>query len=103
MRNVPMIDSSGVAALSDFMRRCRARGVVVIVSGIRPQHRDVLARMGFGPGVGGRHDNLRLADDFAAARDMAASLLASAADQHPPGAGREIGDEPSWEKGGQAR
>src|SRR3546814_8269544 len=34
MRNVPMIDSSGVAALSDFMRRCRARGVVVIVSGI---------------------------------------------------------------------
>src|SRR3546814_1103072 len=42
MRNVPMIDSSGVAALSDFMRRCRARGVAVIVSGIRPQPKEVL-------------------------------------------------------------
>jgi SulP family sulfate permease len=71
MRNVPMIDSSGVAALSDFMRRCRARGVAVIVSGIRPQPSEVLARMGFD----GRHDNLRLAENFAAARAMAAAMI----------------------------
>src|SRR3546814_8906182 len=74
MRNVPIIDSSGVAALSDFMRRCRARGVAVIVSGIRPQPRDVLARMGFD----GRHDNLRLAENFAAAREMAVEMIAAA-------------------------
>src|SRR3546814_15333145 len=72
-----MIDSSGVAALSDFMRRCRARGVAVIVSGIRPQPKEVLTRMGFGMGVGGRHDTLRLAENFAAAREMAAELLAA--------------------------
>ena len=71
MRNVPMIDSSGVAALSDFMRRCRARDVAVIVSGIRPQPKEVLARMGFD----GRHDNLRLAENFAAAREMAAAMI----------------------------
>jgi len=75
MRNVPMIDSSGVAALSDFIRRCRARGVAVIVSGIRPQPKEVLARMGFD----GHHDNLRLAENFAAARDMAAAMIESGA------------------------
>lgn len=75
MRNVPMIDSSGVAALSDFIRRCNARGVAVIVSGIRPQPREVLARMGFD----GRHDNLRLAENFATARDMAAAMIENAA------------------------
>ncbi|MEQ8355899.1 MAG: SulP family inorganic anion transporter [Kiloniellaceae bacterium] len=78
MRNVPMIDSSGVAALSDFMRRCRARGVAVIVTGIRPQPKEVLARMGFGLGQGGHHDNLRLAENFTAARDMAEAMIAEA-------------------------
>jgi sulfate permease, SulP family len=73
MRNVPMIDSSGVAALSDFIRRCRARGVAVIVSGIRPQPKEVLARMGFD----GCHDNLQLAENFAEARDMAAAMIDS--------------------------
>ena len=79
MRNVPMIDSSGVAALSDFIRRCRVRGVAVIVSGIRPQPREVLERMGLGTGHGGGHDNLRLAENFAAARDMAAAMIESKA------------------------
>jgi SulP family sulfate permease len=73
MRNVPMIDSSGVAALSDFIRRCRAKGVAVVVSGIRPQPKDVLARMGFD----GSHDNLCLADNFAAARALAAAMIES--------------------------
>src|SRR3546814_15474636 len=77
MRNVPMIDSSGVAALSDFMRRCRARGVAGIVSGIRPPPKEVLKRMGFGLGVGGRHDTLRLAANFSAARARAAALTAA--------------------------
>ncbi|WP_319633535.1 SulP family inorganic anion transporter [Pelagibius marinus] len=75
MRNVPMIDSSGVAALSDFMRRCRDRGVAVIVSGIRPQPKDVLSRMGFGTEAGGRHDNLSFAANFAEAREMAAAMI----------------------------
>src|SRR3546814_13290559 len=53
MRNVPMIDSSGVAALSDFMRRCPARGGGVIVAAISPQPRDGKARTRLGPGRGG--------------------------------------------------
>ncbi|MGD1879480.1 MAG: SulP family inorganic anion transporter [Kiloniellaceae bacterium] len=75
MRNVPMIDSSGVAALSDFLRRCRERGVAVIVSGIRPQPRDVMSRMGFAEALEGGHDNLRVAENFAEARAMAAAMI----------------------------
>jgi len=46
MRKVPFIDSTGVAALADVVRRCRANGTHVIVTGIQPQPRAVMARMG---------------------------------------------------------
>ncbi|GAB4240084.1 MAG: sulfate permease [Kiloniellaceae bacterium] len=75
MRNVPMIDSSGVAALNDFMRGCQARGIAVIVSGIRPQPKEVLERMGFGSGFGGHHANLSFAANFAEARERAAAMI----------------------------
>jgi sulfate permease, SulP family len=84
--NVPIIDSTGVAALSDFMRRCRALGITVIISGLRPQPREVLAKMGFAGG----HDNVRYASGFAEARAMAAAMLvAGASDGGAEPAGRE--------------
>ena len=42
MRNVPIVNSTGVAALSDFMRRCRTQGIQVIISGLRQQPTEVL-------------------------------------------------------------
>lgn len=43
---VPMIDSSGEAALRSFLDRCRKKGVFVIVSNLQPDVRNVLSRMG---------------------------------------------------------
>lgn len=47
MREVPLIDATGVGALRSFVRRCNARGTSVIVTGIQPQPREILAQMGF--------------------------------------------------------
>ena len=45
-RLVPLIDASGVASLVGFLDSCASRGVRVIVSGLRPQPRETLERMG---------------------------------------------------------
>jgi sulfate permease, SulP family len=71
MREVPLIDSSGVGALEQFVRRCRAHGTVVIVTGVQAQPAHILARMGFGKG----QDGLLLADDFDKALALAARHL----------------------------
>jgi len=63
MRKVPFIDSTGVAALTDVVRRCRANGTHVIVAGIQPQPRAVMARMGLTDATPG----FTIAEDFAAA------------------------------------
>ncbi|WP_144187054.1 SulP family inorganic anion transporter [Elioraea rosea] len=67
MREVPFIDSTGVAALADFVRRCRANGTHVIVTGIQPQPRAVMARMGLTDAMPG----FSIVEDFAAALQMA--------------------------------
>ncbi len=67
MRDVPMIDASGVGALGEFLRRCEAHGTGVIVTGILPQPRQVLERMGLYT-VSVR---LRFTDDFPAAIALA--------------------------------
>lgn len=46
MREVPFIDTSGVAALEAFVRRNRLRGTTVIVTGVQPQPLAVMRRMG---------------------------------------------------------
>lgn len=74
VRNVPIVDSTGVAALTDFMHRCRALGIVVVVSGLREQPKEVLGQMNFATA----HDNLRFVTDFAEARKLAATLLPAA-------------------------
>ncbi len=63
LRLVPLIDASGVTALSQFLSRCERRGTRVILSGLREQPRRVLAQMHVAPD--GRQ--LRFADNFAAA------------------------------------
>ncbi|HEX6980328.1 MAG TPA: sulfate permease [Alphaproteobacteria bacterium] len=67
MRNVPVIDASGVAALSEFLSRCRAQGTRVILSGLQPVPRRVLDQMGVRPGP----ESFTLAPDFEAALRMA--------------------------------
>lgn len=69
MREVPFIDSTGVAALGDFVRRCRANGTHVIVTGIQPQPRTVMARMGLTDEMPG----FSIVEDFATALDLTRS------------------------------
>jgi len=63
MREVPLIDATGVGALRAFLRRCQGHGTLVIVTGVRPQPRQILQQMGFGLGSTG----LRFEEDFDAA------------------------------------
>ncbi len=63
MRDVPMIDATGVGALGEFLHRCEAHGTGVIMTGIQPQPRQVLDRMGFARGSAA----LQFAQDFPAA------------------------------------
>ncbi len=70
MRNVPVIDASGVAALSEFISRCRAQGTRVILSGLQPVPKRVLDQMGVRP----RPDSFMLAPDFEAALRMAREM-----------------------------
>ncbi len=44
--DVPLIDVSGVGALSRFLKRCEAQGVAVFFSELKPGARDILRRMG---------------------------------------------------------
>ncbi len=49
LRLVPLIDSSGVSALRQFLERCARSGTRVILSGLRDQPRSVLEQMGIRP------------------------------------------------------
>ena len=71
MRYVPLIDASGVAALSQVIARCRRQGTKVIVSGLREQPRRILAQMH----VDEDGDGLRFARDFAEALSTAQAML----------------------------
>ncbi len=76
MRQVPLIDASAVRALADFLDRCRRQGTVVILSGVQPQPRQILAVMGIGgpgPGLAGSEGPI-FAENFAAALALAATV-----------------------------
>jgi SulP family sulfate permease len=45
LRLVPMIDASGAAAFARFLDRAHKLGIKVVLSGLQPQPRAVLARM----------------------------------------------------------
>jgi SulP family sulfate permease len=46
LREVPLIDASGISALRDFADRCRKRGTELIIAEVQPAVRESLARMG---------------------------------------------------------
>ncbi|MBB3066269.1 SulP family inorganic anion transporter [Limibacillus halophilus] len=46
MRLVPMVDATGAQALESFVARCRRHDTEVILTGLQPQPREVLDRMG---------------------------------------------------------
>jgi SulP family sulfate permease len=46
LREVPLVDASGVSALRDFADRCRKRGTELIIAEMQPAVRESLARMG---------------------------------------------------------
>ena len=67
LRQVPLIDASGAAALRQLVTRCTRAGTRVIFSGLRQQPREILTQMGVRPDG----DHLRLADDFQDALTLA--------------------------------
>lgn len=72
MRQVPLVDASGVTALEGFLDRCQKMGSAVILSGLEGQPRQILQQMDFG-----RHPNLLgLASSFDEALAMAEAALA---------------------------
>ena len=44
--DVPMIDASGVGALTRFVKRCESHAVAVVLSELQPRAQEVLTRMG---------------------------------------------------------
>ncbi|MBL8643538.1 MAG: sulfate permease [Rhodospirillaceae bacterium] len=70
MSLVPMMDSSGVSALQDLIHKYSRAGVAVILSGLQPQPRDILAKMRVTD-----HAGVILVPNFAAALDQAQVLI----------------------------
>ena len=68
MRQVPLIDASGAAAIEQFLDRCRRSGMRVILSGAAPQVRATLRAMGISehPTLLGLSDNFEQALQAAA-------------------------------------
>lgn len=78
MSLVPLIDASGVTALTQMVDRCRRMGIQVILSGLQEQPRQILAQMH----VEENGDSLRFAPGFEAALALARERVGSA---HPAG------------------
>jgi SulP family sulfate permease len=65
MREVPLVDATGVAALDDLARRCARRGTKLILAGVQDQPRRILGDMGLGEG-----ETVTYAVDYPTALDM---------------------------------
>jgi SulP family sulfate permease len=63
MRHVPVMDSTGLRALEDVVGRCLHDGTAVILSGVRPQPRELIERGGLLAKVGAEN----VVEDFDAA------------------------------------
>jgi len=70
MRLVPLLDASGAQALEEFVEQARLAGARVIVSGVQPQPRAMLERIGLGE-AGAR---IAYAADYAGAQALAIDL-----------------------------
>ncbi len=70
MRLVPLLDASGAQALEEFVEQARMAGTRVIVSGVQPQPRAMLGRIGLGEAA----DRISYAADYAGAQALAVDL-----------------------------
>lgn len=71
MRLVPYLDASGASALEEMAHRAKAMGCHLILSGVRPQPREILARAG----LLARPGELSFAADYAEALAMAEATV----------------------------
>lgn len=71
MRLVPLLDASGAQALEAFVEQARLAGAEVILSGVQPQPRSMLGRVGLGE----TSRKLSYAADYARAQALAVELL----------------------------
>lgn len=76
MRLVPIVDASGVHALKTLADRCHRRGIVLILSGLQPQPKRVIADMR----LDARDGQLYFVPDYPGALRLAASIV----DKSPP-------------------
>lgn len=71
MRRVPLIDASGVHALNALAGRCRERGIVLIISGLRGQPAQVVETMS----LQARPGELEFVGDFNDALALATQII----------------------------
>ena len=80
MSRVTALDATGASVLADTIRKLEGRGVTVLLSGVRPDHEQVLTRLGvFDELAHERHVFARTAGALAHARTHARR------EQHVPG------------------
>lgn len=72
MRLVPFIDASGVHALKTLTDRCQRRGIVLVLSGVQPQPKQVIANMHLDERAG----ELHFVGDYEAAIGLARTIAA---------------------------
>jgi SulP family sulfate permease len=72
MREVPMIDSSGVSRLRDFIQTCQRHGTQVVLSGLQSQPERILRDMHVLDGA----EDIHLVKNFSEALDLANRLAA---------------------------
>ena len=71
LRLMPLLDASGAQALEEFVEQARLAGAEVILSGVQPQPRSMLGRVGLGE----TSMKLSYAADYARAQALAVELL----------------------------
>lgn len=71
LRLVPLLDSSGVQGLEEFVEQARIAGAKVVLSGVQPQPLSMLERFDLGAGSG----KVFHASNFANAQSLALDLL----------------------------
>jgi len=71
LRLMPLLDASGAQALEEFVEQARLAGAQIILSGVQPQPRSMLARVGLGETSG----NIVFVPDYARAQALAVDLI----------------------------
>lgn len=70
MRQVPMLDASGVTMIEEFIEQARVSGAKIILSGVQQQPKEMLARVGLSDDQGG----VSFEKDYVAALRLAEQL-----------------------------